>query len=455
MFYSYDTLKLDDFTYNEWKVYWTIGSQVVTKEEKPNLDDITVGLYLEKHPKLKEKYDGYGGFDKIDKAKEYVEIENMDGYYKELKKWNVVLELIKKRFPVSHRIKDFVDMSGEEIYEEYEAILNHVFITVDNDDKTYDISDGIYDLIEKLDEGFIVGLPLHNADMLTKEINGCPMGNVMLVGGLSGVGKSSFIRNTLLPSILEADEKIVIMINEQGLSDWQRELLVWVSNNIYKRELQKYTVRDGNYTEDVRELLFKCADWIKDHDKQIIIKPFQKYTTSQATKTIRKYASMGVKYFALDTFKADSNQINSDSSWLAMQQSMVDLYDVIKPENKNVFLCVTFQLSKGSSKQRFYTQDNIGVAKNIVDVSSTCLMMRKLFEDEKDGGKKELQVYRLEGVNNKSKIPVKLKPDRHYQVLFLVKNREGSTNEYQIVIEHDLSKNTYREVGITHIEPDF
>lgn len=448
-------LKLEDFTHNEWKVYWTIGKEVVTNEDKPHLDDITIGLYLEKHPKLKDKYEEYGGFDTIEKAKEYVKSSNMDGYYKELKKWNVVLELIKKKFPVHNRIKEFVDMTGEEIYEEYEALLNHVFITVENDDKTYDITDGIYELIDKLDEGFIVGLPLHNAEMLTKEINGCPLGDVMLVGGLSGVGKSSFIRNTLLPSILNAEEKIVIMINEEGLDKWQRELLIWVSNNIYKKELQKYTVRDGSYTEEVRGLLFKCADWITNHKRQIIIKPFSKYSTNQAVKTIRKYASMGVKYFALDTFKADSSQANSDSFWLGMQQNMVDLYDVVKPENKNVFLCVTFQLSKGSSKQRFYTQDNIGVAKNIVDVASTCLMMRKLFEDEKDGGKKELQVYRLEGVNGRSKIPVKLKHDRHYQVVFITKNREGSTNDYQIVVEHDLSKNVYKEVGITHIEPDF
>jgi hypothetical protein len=448
-------LKLEDFTYNEWKVYWTIGKEIVANEDKPHLDDITVGLYLEKHPKLKKKYEEYGGYKTIDKAKTYVKVDNLDGYVKELKKWNVVLELVKKKFPIHDRISDFVDMSAEDIYEEYEAILNHIFINVEYDDKTYDIADGIHELIEELNEGLIVGLPIYGSPILTQEVNGHELGSITLIGGLSGVGKSSLVRNTTLPSILLNEEKIVIMINEEGLKKWQREMLVWVANTIYKTNLQKYTVRDGKYAPELKAFLHKCGDWIEDHKGQIIIKPFERYTTSQAVKTIRKYSSMGVKYFVLDTFKADSNKTSSDAFWLDMQQGMVSLYDVIKPENKNVHLTVTFQLSKSSAKQRYYTQENIGMAKNIVDVASTCIMIRKIFEDEYEGGNKSIQAYRLEGKNKNSKIPVKLRKGKHYQILFIVKNREGATNEYQIIIEHDLSRNIYKEIGIAYIEPDF
>lgn len=419
------------------------------------MDDITVGLYLEKHPKLKKQYEKYGGFKTIDKAKTYVKVDNLDGYVKELKKWNVVLELVKKKFPIHDRISDFVDMSAEEIYEEYEAILNHIFINVEYDDKTYDIADGIHELIEKLDKGFIVGLPIYGSPILTQEVNGHALGSITLIGGLSGAGKTSFVRNTTLPSILLNDEKIVIMINEEGLEKWQREMLVWVANTIYKTDLQKYRVRDGKYTSELKDFLHKCGNWIEDHKGQIIVKPFERYTTSQAVKTIRKYCSMGVKYFVLDTFKADSNKASSDAFWLDMQQGMVDLHDIIKPENKNVHLTVTFQLSKSSSKQRYYTQENIGMAKNIIDVASTCIMIRQIFEDEYEGGNKAIQAYRLEGKNKNSKIPVKLKKDKHYQILFIIKNREGATNEYQVIVEHDLSRNTYREIGIAYIEPDF
>jgi len=457
LYYTYDNLKLANFTENVWKVYWQIGYDIVIKEKKQVLDDITVGLYLEKHLKLKEQYEKYKGYETIENAKAYVKTENMDGYINELHKWNAVLDLLKRKFPIFDRISDFVDMTSEQIYDEFEAVLNHVFVNVEGDDITHDISDGLDELIEELDQGMAVGLPLHNTPTLNKEVGGNLEGNITLVGGLSGVGKTALSRILILPSILEHKEKIVIMINEEGKKKWQREFLVWVANNIFKEDLQKYIVRDGRYKPEVKALLKKCSEWVKQYKNTIILKPFTQYTTAKAIKTIKKYASMGVKYFMLDTYKADSKASSSESFWFSMQQNMVEINDVIKSEAKNVHIWITFQLSKGSSKQRYYDQDNIGMAKNIVDVASTCLMIRKVFEDEIEGGKRELDVYRKEKRqgNTESQIPVKLKKGKNYQIIFIVKNREGSTNDYQIVVEHDLSRNTYKEVGYTVVPVDF
>ena len=455
LYYNFENIKLESFSENCWKVYWQIGYDIIVKENKKEMDDITVGLYLEKHSKLKAKYDEYGGYQTIENAKAYVKVNNIEGYINELHKWNVVLDLLKRRFPVYENIKEFVDMSAEDIYEQYEAILNHIFINIDGDDVTYDIVDGLDELIEELNEGLAVGLPLHNSPLLNKEIGGDLEGNITLVGGLSGVGKTALSRTLKIPSIVEHDEKIVIMINEEGKKKWQREYLVWIANNIFKEDLQKYVVRDGKYPKEVKELLFKCSKWAQEHKNKIILKPFTQYSTAKAIKTIKKYSSMGVKYFMLDTYKADSKTINNEAFWFNLQQNMVEINDVIKPESKNVHIWITFQLSKGSAKQRYYTQDNIGMAKNIVDVASTCLMVRQVFSDEYHGEKNALYVYRKEGKNGKSEIPVVLKSDKTYQIIFIVKNREGSTNTYQIVVEHDLSRNIYKEVGYTVVPMDW
>ena len=457
LYYTYDKLKLVNFTENVWRVYWQIGYDIVIKEKKVILDDITVGLYLEKHLKLKEQYDKYKGYETIENAKAYVKIENIDGYINELYKWNVVLDLLKRGFPIYDKIKDFADKTSDEIYEEFEAVLNHIFINIEGDDVTHDIIDGLDELIEELDQGMAVGLPLHNAPMLNKEIGGNLEGNITLVGGLSGVGKTALSRTLNLPSILEHKERIVIMINEEGKKKWQREYLVWIANNIFKEDLQKYIVRDGKYKKETKELLKKCSEWARQYKNTIILKPFTQYTTAKAIKTIKKYSSMGVKYFMLDTYKADAKTTNNDKSWFDLQQNMVDINDVIKAESKNVHIWITFQLSKGSSTQRYYTQDNIGMAKNIVDVASTCLMIRKVFDDEVEGGKHELDVYRIEKRqgNIESQIPVKLKRGKNYQIIFIVKNREGSTNEYQICVEHDLSRNIYKEIGYTIVPVDW
>lgn len=456
LMYDYQ-LKLEDFSENTWRVYWQIAYDIIVKEKKSVLDDITVGLYLEKHSKLKQKYDEYGGYDTIDKATEYIKTSNISGYVNELKKWETVIRMIASGFPVTDRIKEFVDMSLDEIYKEYDALLNHIFINAEEDVMSYSLSDGIYDLIEQLNEGIAVGLPYDNMPTLTKETGGQLPGNITLVGGLSNMGKTTLTRTMLIPSAVKYGERLVILVNEEGKAKWQRELIVWVANNIYKTDLQKFVVRDGKFSDEVKELLYKCADWIaeKSENNMLTIIPFARYETQKAIRVIKKYASLGVKYFILDTYKADAGS-RSDRMWLDMQQNMVDIYDTVKAEGgKNVHITITFQLAKSSARQRFYSQDNIGMAKSIIDPASTCLMLRDVFEDEYTGEKNALKVYRLDGKNNKSKIPVKLDHDKHYQLIFIVKNREGAANSIQIVCEHDTSRNLLKEVGFTSVPVDF
>jgi len=458
LLFNYE-IKLEDISENTWKVYYQIAYDIVIKEQKPILDEITVGLYLEKHDKLREKYEEYGGWEKINEATAYVKVENIDGYIKDLNKWNVVLKLIKNGFPVYDKLSEYTDMSAEDIYSELETLLNHTFVNIDGDVESYSLDYQIDELLDKLNEGLAVGLPYYNMPLINAETAGQLHGNITLVGGLSNVGKSTFARTSTLPSIIENHERIVIMINEDGLSKWQREMIVWAANNIFKEDLQKFVLRDGKYTDEVWTLLKKCKQWIKEisQNHTITVIPFKRYKTEKAIKVIKKYAGLGVKYFMLDTFKADAgSKVNESSATaMAMSQSMVDIQDTIKEANKDVHILITFQLTKGSTKQRYYTQDNTGLAKNIMDVASTGIMIRDLFDDEKPDGKNALKIYRLEGKNGKSKIPVSLSSDKHYQIIFIVKNREGSANQFQIVVEHDMSRNIMKEIGITHVIQDF
>ena len=75
-------------------------------------------------------------------------------------------------------------MAAEEIYNEWEAFINDIFVNIDCDVKSYDICDGIYDLIEELDEGLAIGLPYHNMDMITKETGGQYLGFYYISWGI-------------------------------------------------------------------------------------------------------------------------------------------------------------------------------------------------------------------------------------------------------------------------------
>lgn len=450
-------IKLEEISNNIWRVYFQIASDLVLHEEKIVLDDITVGLYLEKHLKLQKKYIDYGGYETILNAGSYVKEENLDGYIKELHKWNVVVKLTKLKFPVKDKLSEYCDMTTEDIYNEMETILNHTFVNVESEVKSYNACDGLYELIDKLNEGNSVGMPLDNCHLLNKEIGGLNFnGNIYGLGANSGVGKSTTAINYIIPSIIKYDEKVVFFINEEDETKVKRELLIWAANNIFKTELHKYVLRDGKFSEEVLELLRKCAKWLeeKKESRNITIIPLEKYSAKIVIKLIRKYSGMGVKCFVLDTLK-ESCDATTDEIYKSMTRDMVDIYDVIKPAGKNVCMFVTYQLGKASIKQRYYTNNEIGLAKSIVDVMSVNLMMRKPFDDEYKGGKREVIGYKLEGKNGKSKIPFGLDKDKHYMITFITKNRFGSTDEYQIISEYDLSTNTHKDIGICNISQDW
>ena len=452
------SLSLNDFSENTWRVFFQIAHDIILVEKKNVLDDITVGFYLEKHPKLKAKYEEYGGYDTIASAMEYVRVENLDGYIADLKKWKAVIELCKKGFPVKDRLSDYADMSEEDIYNEHESYLNHIFVNSSSGVKSYNIFDNIYDFIDELNNSSEVGMPFYNANILTSETGGFNInGNIYGLGAGSGVGKSTMAFNYLVPSAIEHNQKIVFIINEEDERKMKKELLIWVANNVFKTELHKRTIRDGNFNEETLSLLKKCAEWIESKKDEHIITviPLEHYSVNTVVKIIKKYSSvLGVRIFVLDTLK-ESCDAKTDEIYKSMMRDMVTLYDVVKPSAKNVGLFVTYQLGKSSLKMRYLTNNEIGQAKSIIDVMSVNIMMRRPYEDEYNGGSKELDCYRWEGISNKSKIPFALKKENNPMITFITKNRFGEANRHQIISECNLSTNVYRDVGYCVVPQDF
>lgn len=450
------SLTLEDISNNAWRVYFSIANDIINTEQKNTLDEITINMYLSKHSKLSLKYDEYGGFEKIDRAAAYIQTENFESYVNEIKKWNAVMKLVKYGFPVKDKLSQYVDAKAEDIYNELEALLNHTFINVETEVKTYNACEGLFELIDELNAGSQVGMPLANADILNREIGGVNFnGNIYGLGANSGVGKSTTAINYLMPSVLHYDEKMVMMINEEDQTKVKKELLVWTANNVFGGKVKKFMLRDGHFDEETLAILRKAAGWLEEQKEKrnITIIPFEKYTVKAAIKIIKKYASMGVRLFVLDTLKESADSRNIET-WKSMERDMVDLYDVVKPAAKNVALFVTYQLGKASVKLRYLTNNEIGQAKNILDVFSVNLMMRKPFEDEFPGGSHEIKAYKL-GSKANTKIPYILQRDKHYMITFITKNRFGVTDQFQIISEYDLSMNKHQDVAICNIAQDF
>ena len=202
LYITYDELNINKFGFNKAKVFFEIGKDIVVKEGK-ELEPITVDMYLSKHDKLKEKYVEYGGHD-IFEVSEYVNNNNTQSYINDLNKYVVLMDMLKEGFPVAENFSDYMDMTTEEIYQEQEVLLNHIFANVEMNDRDVvkGVSFEIDNLIQELDSGSRVGLPFYNMPLYNRETMGLNMGNLYLVAGFSGSGKSSLIRNAMLPSII-------------------------------------------------------------------------------------------------------------------------------------------------------------------------------------------------------------------------------------------------------------
>lgn len=449
-------LELSNFHNNCWKVYFEIARDLILNEKKVTLSEIDVGLYLEKHPKLsKAYYEEYGGYKTVEDAGFYIKEENFEGYVKDLKKWNTIIKMIKVGFPVKQRLSEFCDMPIEEIYQEYEGHLNHIFSNIDYEVKSYNALDELHELVDKLNAGDDVGLPI-SAELLNQEIGGLKKGNIYSLTAPSGAGKSTILINYILPQMLKENQRCCMFINEEDVDKVRKELLLYCCTNILKHPIQKIQLRDGHFDDETLKVLHKAADWLKEQDRNrnLTVIPLESYTTDTVIKLIKKYKTLyDIDYYILDTFKESSN--SKEEGYREMLKSSVKLYDLIKPACLNVCLIMSMQTSKSSLRNRHLTNMDIGQSKSVVDVFSVSLLCRRVEPSEYKGEKNELKCFRLDGKNKKTKLTYDLKDDKYYLLFFIAKNRFGNTDTYAIVTEVDLSINKFEDVAYCIVPEDW
>ena len=445
-------LTLNDFHHNCWRVYFEIAKDLIINEKKVTLSEVDIGLYLEKHPKLADKYyNEYGGYQTIESAGAYIKEENFESYVRDLRKWNTVAKLLKHGFPCDKaRLSEICDMSAEELYDEYTVYLNDIFANIDNNVKSYNGFADMKNLIDELDAGKNVGIPFANCEILNKETGGMLGGNIIGFGAASGVGKSTLSINYIFPSIMKNDLRALFIINEEDETKFKKEALIWYASNVLKHPISKRVLRDGKYDKETKEVLYKAAEWFESQKEKrhITIIPLEQYTARTVVKLIKKYTKMQVDVIVLDTLK-ESFDSRDKESWKSLMTDCVDFYDCIK--HTDTCMVITYQLVKNKSK--YLTNADIGISKGILDIFSVNVFFRRPLQTEFEGGKDELYCYNPIK-NTSSKIEFKLNKDKHYMIGFISKNRFG-VSDIQIVSEADFSINQYKDLGYCSVVQDF
>lgn len=477
--YKSHTIKQDTFTKKIWHFYYYIGKEMYDGGVRHFEDTVVYSFLLSRPPEtgketLLETYNKFKGFATVNELMNEASKEqnNDEFHFSEIQKYEALRKIQKDNLLNVHS-KEFINKLANMTLKQLQTYCQHKFKTAfahvnSGDVIIYNLTEDIVQIVEELDMGEEVGLPLFESPRLTKKINGQKLGNLMYLVLSSGVGKSSIVTEKFVLSIFDHNvkvlenlelglsfEKALIFVNEEGKKRWQARLLATVASRILKKPIPREVVNRGKYSKETKATLIEAAQWLSknqpDFIKLVILK---KYRIEDVISNIELHRPLGYKHVYFDTFKPDLSQ-NIDR-WLAFSNSAQELHDCIKEENYNCATLATVQMKIGK-EYRYIDLDSIGKSPEIVEVAAVVMAGRLIFADEYPGEKKALFCYNWEKVKNEfteeekwDKKEYVLDKNKKYLILFLPKNREGSEDE-QIVYEVVNDLNIWREVAFVQV----
>lgn len=460
--YRHHKITRSTFTETVWYFYFSLGQEMFENGIR-EFDDKTVYSYVTSKPKesgkrsYTETYNSFGAYKTI---KELMDVcktdsQNESYHFSEIQKYESLRKLQEESLiDVSNEklVAMLAKMNLKQVHLYIQTKNKEAFAQINSGDVAeYDLSEGLSQVIEDMNEGEAMGIPLHDAPRLNKKIKGWKDGALYYLILASGVGKSSIAMEKFILSLFENNEKALLAINEESNTKWQQLLLATVASKVLRKPINRERMVQGGYDSEMFQKLKEAQAWIEGQGKGLVKTiEMKRYRIEDIFSRIELYRPQGYKKLIIDTFKPDRS--SSDMArWEAFSNAAQDLHDLIKEDNYNMGTLATVQLKLGK-ESRFLDLDSTGKSMEINEVASVVMMGRLLFADEygdEDGkGRHALKTYNYK----KDPIseewytePYRLDPKKQYMVLFLAKNRFGSEEE-QIIYEMNYGLNSYKEV---------
>ena len=416
-------------------------------------DNVAVYTFLTDRPTLQQSFETKGGYSTVREIIELINTDNISTYYDELIKSNMILNMYDAGFDVMKEIKKLKKMNSSEIYDYYDFKLNNLCLGKIEKIKPSNLSDGYDSFIDDWDKGTAVGFKI-GYPMLNYHLAGVHKQNLLLHLAHIGKGKTtSAILLYILP-VIENGEDVCIIANEQGESEWRQMILASVLfNKIGKTSdlgMNRQRFITGHFTSQQREAMKKAQEWLREQQGKITFITLNDYAIDNIKKIVKKYARLGTGLFVVDTLKPEME--NSDKAWADFSETAKELFFISKKED--VAVIATAQLSSDSIGRRFLDLSCIGKSRAIAETAGQVTMMRALSREEKEKLKAFIYPNDKEtGKRSKVRQLIDLDPEEDYVVIFIPKNRFGST-DVQLVYHRSMSFNTMKEIGYIEIPYD-
>lgn len=428
--------------------YWQLGLGM-HKQGIQKIDAISIEAYLGNKQDIYKRYKEYGGFNTIRDLTAGIQIDNVEGYYKQINTMNILTSFLRKTEDVFKDTVKLSNMQEDDLYNTFDLLSNAV--AVNNSREA-----GVEDLV--IDEDFIntcmehqsMGLPYRWTPLLNYTTLGLPLGDVYMIAAHSGVGKSSFMFENMILYLSFVGEPAVIFSNEMNSNAYKHLLIMHIlTHDLNFYELTRKKLKQGEFTEKQLEMLRKAMEISQTKYKNIkFVKVFNN-NTSTIMRHIKKFAHSGCRAFFWDTFKSDDISDGSDE-WLQLLKKSRRVFSLIS--KLNVSMVMTFQLALYTTNQRYLDASCLAGSKQVKEVLSELIMMRPLWNDEYTGQKYDCKPYKWNKTGKEKEI-LSLDPEKKYRVVFVNKTRNDEGGK-EILYEWNSIWNKWDEVGYCTIQND-
>ncbi len=209
----------------EDQVFYFMIGRGIRRQGFTNIDNITLDTYLADKPSLRKHYEELNGWRACVGMMELVDPENTDSYYNQISKMNTLKILATKYDELLSHPERFDDATNEDVYNTFELLNNQAALITGQDSKVEDlVVDEKY--LQQCNEGqdqgisYAAGAPILNYLTL-----GAPVGDMYMLAGHSGAGKSSLIFELMVLPFAEQGNQVAIISNEMMSKAYKNMLL--------------------------------------------------------------------------------------------------------------------------------------------------------------------------------------------------------------------------------------
>lgn len=414
-------------------------------------NNLSIDNYLSTRPEIKKIYDNYGGWKEVDQILNLTDENNVESYYDQISKDNYLINVCEKYDKAFENVQKLKSLSSEDTYLLFDNINTSASLANNREIESNNLMITDAD-IDNWDKGNAVGVNYAKAfPLLNYTTLGLPKGDITLVTGHSGAGKTSFVFRLLL-GIIQDGGMAAIISNEMQLDAYKHLLLIHVlTEELKDKEYYQITrkkLKQGHWSDEDKAKIKKAQAIVNEKygEKLFFVKLFDNNSSIVLREMKRLNRRYGVKVFCWDTYKADDSMTNK--MWEELLMGSRKVFNLVAKENFS--LICTFQLALYTTNQRYLDAGCLSNSKQIKEVVSEHIMLRKLWQDEYTGEKYDCEPYKY---NDKIKTLIQLDKDKTYVVAFIDKTRNDE-NARCILYQWDSTWNKWTELGFCTIKND-